>query len=84
MTDLLWLVVALPLLGAVINLLFGKRIGEPISGWLAFGFVAISWAIAVPATLSFVTGSGHTETIYLFSWIPAIGVDAAILWDPLS
>ncbi len=84
MTDLLWLVVALPLAGAVINLLFGRRIGQPLSGWLAFGFVAVSWVIAVPAALPLVTGSGHPETIYLFSWIPAIGVDAAILWDPLS
>lgn len=84
MTDLLWLVVALPLLGAVMNLLFGRRIGQPLSGWLAFGVVAVSWAIAVPAALPFVTGSGQPETIYLFSWIPAIGVDVAILWDPLS
>jgi len=84
MTDLLWLIVALPLLGAAINLLVGRRIGDLVSGWLAFGLVAVSWAIAVPAALSFVTGSGQPETIYLFSWIPAIGVDAAILWDPLS
>ncbi|MFV1969977.1 MAG: proton-conducting transporter membrane subunit, partial [Acidimicrobiia bacterium] len=84
MTDLLWLIVALPLAGAVINLLFGRRIGDRISGWLAFGFVAVSWVIAVPATVALVTGSGQAETIYLFSWIPAIGADAAILWDPLS
>ncbi|GMQ93775.1 MAG: NADH-quinone oxidoreductase subunit L [Acidimicrobiia bacterium] len=84
MRDLLWLIVALPLLGAVINLLFGKRIGDLISGWLAFGVVIVSWAIAVPGAVSFVTGSAQAETIYLFSWIPAIGVDAAILWDPLS
>ncbi len=84
MTDLLWLVIALPLLGAVVNLFFGKRLGEPVAGWLSVGFVVASWAIAVPATLSFVTGSGQVETIYLFSWIPVVGADAAILWDPLS
>lgn len=84
MTEFLWLVVALPLVGAVINLLFGKRIGQPVSGWLAFGFVAAAWAVAVPAALSLVTGSGSSETIVLFSWIPTLGVDVAILWDPLS
>ena len=84
MTDLLWLVIALPLLGAVVNLFFGRRLGEPVAGWLSVGFVVASWAIAVPATLSFVTGSGQVETIYLFSWIPVVGADAAILWDPLS
>ncbi|MDK1010896.1 MAG: NADH-quinone oxidoreductase subunit L [Actinomycetota bacterium] len=84
MTDLLWLVIALPLLGAVVNLFFGKRLGEPVAGGLSVGVVVASWAIAVPATLSFVTGSGQVETIYLFSWIPVVGADAAILWDPLS
>jgi len=84
MTDLLWLVIALPLVGAFLNIFFGKRLGEPISGWLGLGFVALSWAIAVPATLSLVTGSGQPETMYLFTWIPGVGADIAILWDPLS
>ena len=33
--DLIWLVPALPLFGAAFLLLFGKRIGEPIAGWIA-------------------------------------------------
>ena len=33
--DLVWIVPALPLLGAVVLLFFGKRIGEPIAGWIA-------------------------------------------------
>lgn len=84
MTDLLWLVVALPLAGAVINLLFGKRIGEKYSGWLALVFVGAAWLVAIPPTIALINGSAHSETIYLFSWIPALGVDIAILWDPLS
>ncbi|MEN8040215.1 MAG: NADH-quinone oxidoreductase subunit L [Actinomycetota bacterium] len=84
MTDLLWLVIALPLAGAVINILFGKRIGEPIAGWLGFGLVAVSWLIAVPGTVAFMGGEAHAETVYLFSWIPIVGADFAILWDPLS
>ena len=32
--DLIWLVPALPLFGALFLLLFGKRIGEPIAGWI--------------------------------------------------
>ena len=84
MTDLLWLIIALPLAGATINLLFGRRLGEPISGWLGLGFVGLAWAIAVPATLSLVAAAEQPETIYLFSWIPAVGADIAILWDPMS
>jgi NADH-quinone oxidoreductase subunit L len=84
MTDLLWLVIALPLIGATINLLFGKRIGQPVSGWIAFGFVALAWAVAVPATLSLIDGASGPETSFLFTWIPGVGADIAILWDPLS
>ncbi len=84
MTDYLWLLVALPLAGAAINLFFGKKIREPLSGWLAFILVAVAWGLAVVPTLGFVTGTGSSETIYLFSWIPIVGADVAILWDPLS
>lgn len=84
MTDLLWLVIAIPLVGSVTNLLFGRRLGDRFAGWLAVGSVVAAWAIAVPSALLFVTGSGEPETIYLFSWIPSLGADIAILWDPLS
>ncbi|GMQ98810.1 MAG: NADH-quinone oxidoreductase subunit L [Acidimicrobiia bacterium] len=84
MTELLWLLVALPLAGALVNVLFGKKIGEPIAGWIAFGLVVIPWAIALGPTIGFLTGSAVPETIYLFSWIPIVGADVAILWDPLS
>jgi len=84
MTDLLWLVIVLPLIGATINLFFGKRIGQPLSGWIAFGFVALSWAVAIPATISLIDGATEPEISFLFTWIPAVGADIAILWDPLS
>jgi len=84
MNELLWLLVALPLAGAFVNIVFGKKLGEPIAGWLAFGLVALSWVIALGPAIGFVTGSNVSETIYLFSWIPIVGADVAILWDPLS
>ena len=84
MTDLLWLLVALPLAGAFINIVFGKRIGEPLAGWLGFLLVGSAWVLAVVPTVGLLNGSGTPETIYLFSWIPVVGADAAILWDPLS
>ena len=33
--DTVWIVPALPLLGAALLLFFGKRIGEPKAGWIA-------------------------------------------------
>jgi NADH-quinone oxidoreductase subunit L len=45
--DLVWIVPALPLLGAAVLLVFGKRIGEPIAGWIASGLMALAflWSI---------------------------------------
>lgn len=84
MTDLIWLVIALPLAGAAVNLLFGKRIGEPVAGWIAFGTVAGAFVVAVEPMLTLVRGTASPSTHYLFSWIPVLGVDAELLWDPLA
>jgi NADH-quinone oxidoreductase subunit L len=83
-TDFLWLIIALPLAGAVVNLLLGKRIGEPIAGWLAFGTVTAAFLVAVEPVWGFLRGSAEPSTHYLFSWIPVLGVDAELLWDPLA
>ncbi len=84
MTDLIWLVIALPLAGAVVNLLFGKRMGEPVAGWIAFGTVAGAFVVAVEPMLTLVRGTAGPSTHYLFSWIPVLGVNAELLWDPLA
>ena len=84
MIDFLWLLIALPLLGAAILILFGKRIGEPASGWLASALVLVPFVIAVVLTVSFINGTEEPQTIFLFSWIPMVGANASLLWDPLS
>ena len=84
MIDFLWLVIALPLLGAVVLILFGKRIGEPGSGWLASLLVIGAFGFALVLAWPFLEGTQEPETIYLFEWIPILGVDAALLWDPLA
>ena len=84
MIDYLWLLIALPLLGAAILILFGKRIGEPASGWLASALVLVPFVIAVVLTVPFINGTEEPQTIFLFSWIPMVGANASLLWDPLS
>ena len=84
MVDYLWLIVALPLAGFLINIFFGKKIGEPLSGWLGFAMVGVSWVIAAIPTLEFLLGTANPETVLYFSWIPTLGADVAILWDPLA
>jgi NADH-quinone oxidoreductase subunit L len=82
--DVIWLTIALPLAGATFLLLFGKRIGEPWSGWIATGAAATSFLLAVPAAVGFFEGGEHAHRVFLFDWIPALGATAQILWDPLS
>ena len=41
--DLAWIIPALPAFGAVLLLLFGKRIGEPMAGWIATGLMALAF-----------------------------------------
>jgi NADH-quinone oxidoreductase subunit L len=84
MIDYLWLLIVLPLLGAATLILFGKRIGEPASGWLASALVLVPFVIAAVLTVPFINGTEEPETIFLFSWIPMVGANASLLWDPLS
>jgi NADH-quinone oxidoreductase subunit L len=85
-----WLPILLPLLGALVNGLFGRRLGRRAVGLLACTtvgvafFVAgtISWGLSLIAPELRAASAGNV----LFSWI-AIGdfeIKAALLVDPLS
>ncbi len=82
--DLIWLSIALPLVSATVLLLGGKRIGEPGAGYLATLIVGVAFVIAAGASLDAFTGDLHAHHVHLFSWMPALGVEASLLWDPLS
>jgi NADH-quinone oxidoreductase subunit L len=82
-----WLMVALPLLGAGVLLVSGRR-SDRWGHWLA---VALSWASFVWAALLFLDLQGlapqaRSRDLSLFSWVPAgsFQVDAGLLLDPLS
>jgi NADH-quinone oxidoreductase subunit L len=85
--SLLWLIIALPALGAVVLLLGGRRTDR----WghlLGVATVAASFVLGV---VEFVTllGRGEEERSigqHLYSWVQAGGfnVDAALLYDQLS
>jgi NADH-quinone oxidoreductase subunit L len=83
-TDLLWLVIALPLGGAVGLHFFGRYLKEPLSGWLASAAIGGSFVLAAIAALPFLRGAETGDTVLLWEWMPAIGADLEILWDPLS
>ena len=84
--DLLWLVPALPLAGAVTLMLLGKRIREPIAGWVATALVALSfaWTFVMFLALRDVDPRAHDTIIWKL--VPAGGFDVQLgfLADPLS
>lgn len=86
--DFVWLVPALPLLGAVLLLVLGKRIGEPRSGWIGTGFMAASTvtAVAMFTKLASLPKSERLHVVTLFEWFRAgnIRISMAFLLDPLS
>jgi NADH-quinone oxidoreductase subunit L len=82
--EFLWAIIALPLAGAVFLHFFGRHLKEPLSGWLASAAIAGSFAVAVVAALPFIEGGSHGETLLLWEWMPAVGANLEILWDPLS
>jgi NADH-quinone oxidoreductase subunit L len=82
-----WLLVALPLLGAAVLLLGGRRT-DAWGHWLA---TALSWASFVVGAGLFTALLGHApeeraRSLHLFTWVPAgpLSVDAGLLLDQLS
>jgi NADH-quinone oxidoreductase subunit L len=85
--SLAWLLVALPLLGAAILLLGGRR----TNGFGPALATGLSWATFVIGAVIFFAmlgrpGDQRAQSLHLFSWVPAgsFQVDAGMLVDPLS
>ncbi len=78
----------LPLLGAVLLLFFGKRIGEPRAGWIATGLMGLAfvWSLVMLAAALSLPPDARSVSSTLFTWLPAdvLKVDMAFLADPLS
>ena len=88
MTSALWLLPAFPLFGSLVLMVFGRRLGEPRSGWFASAMPIASFLVAVSVYFDLLSRSSEErhEVVTLFSWIPvgALHIDVALLADPLS
>ena len=88
MVDLVWLVPALPLAGFLILLAMGRRLGEPLAGWLATVMVAGSFVVSCLVFLGLLDlpGPERFSSLVLFEWMPVgnFSVDVGFLVDPLS
>ncbi len=86
--DLIWIVPALPLFGAVVLLLFGKRIGEPFAGWFATTMVGLSFVASLVMFFAMLDlpGEVRVNVITLYTWLPAgaLHVDMGFYADTLS
>jgi NADH-quinone oxidoreductase subunit L len=86
MTDLIWLVPTLPLVGFVVNTLLGRRLSRRWVGLVACGTVGVAAALSL-ALAFHLTGllerQLHQE---LFTWIGVgeFNVSVSFLLDPLS
>src|SRR6202166_459081 len=82
-----WLLLAFPVFGAAVLLLGGRRTDK----WGHLLGVAMSLASFVYGAIAFFAllgqaGSGSSQQLHVFSWIPVNGCQAniGILLDPLS
>jgi NADH-quinone oxidoreductase subunit L len=88
MLELVWLIPALPLAGFLLLVAGGRRLGEPLAGWLATFMCGGSFVATVIVWVGLLGEPGEERhfTQTLFSWVPAGGlsVDMGFLVDPLS
>ncbi len=88
MLDYIWLIPVFPLVGFLINGLFGVRFPRPVAGVVACASVFLSFVMSIAAFFALL-GFGPHERLFeltLFSWIPSgsFNVDIAFQLDPLS
>jgi len=88
MFELAWLLLAFPLAGAIINLLFGRYIGSRNIGYLASAAVAAAFLLTCWLLFNMwqMPAEERTITVQLWQWITVgdFKVNAALLIDPLS
>ncbi len=84
----LGLVIGFPLLGFLVLLAFGKRIGDPGAGWVGTIAIALSFVAAVVTWILLLSkhAGQRTQVLRLFQWIHAGGFHVNITFraDPLS
>jgi NADH-quinone oxidoreductase subunit L len=86
--DASYVILALPLLGALILFARGNRIGNPLAGWLATGASAGAFVATVVVWLSLLGKNPDARVVHkqIFTWIPVgvLHVNAALQLDQLS
>ncbi len=88
MLQVTYLIILLPLVGFAIQVVAGRRLGDPAAGIVATSFIGASFAVAVGVYFDLLTVHApvRTFTQNLWTWIPVdrLQVHASLYVDPLS
>jgi NADH-quinone oxidoreductase subunit L len=86
--DLVGIVPLLPFLGAAILLLFGRRIGEPVAGWIATGLLVLGflWSLVMLIAMLQLPEDARSNVSVAWEWmrVDQLNIDFGFLADPLS
>lgn len=77
MLELLWLIPALPFLGALILILFGRKISRAVVSAIGAGSVGLSALIVILIGLEFASNPSQPYRQMLWQWIDVSGFDPA-------
>ena len=88
MLDVTYLIILLPLVGFAVQVVLGRRLGDPAAGGVATAFVGASFLVSVGVYLDLLTVNApvRTYTQNLWTWLPVgdLQVHARLFVDPLS
>ena len=88
MLDVIWLLPAVPLAGFVLLVLFGRRMGQPLAGWVGTAACGTAFVLAVVAWIEMLGLPSEERSVVsvLYEWMPVGGlqVDMAFRADQLS
>ncbi|MBK7090595.1 MAG: NADH-quinone oxidoreductase subunit L [bacterium] len=86
--NLIWLIPMMPLIGFLINGLFGSKLSKPIVNAVACGSVLAAFLLSVNSVIQLVglPVESRSFELILYSWIPSgsFNADIGFLLDPLS
>jgi NADH-quinone oxidoreductase subunit L len=85
MLNLLWLVPALPFLGAALNGLLGPRVDRKLTTLVALGAPGVSLLVALGCLVEYAKAAPEPFVQSVYAWTAGtLDVDVAFLLDPLS
>ncbi|MDM8530096.1 NADH-quinone oxidoreductase subunit L [Anaerolineales bacterium HSG25] len=86
MTNLIWLVIALPLAGALFNGIFGRRVGYQVVAKVAPTMVFLAFLIGLGGAFETYARHGKAQLVTLWTWaeIGELNIPISFLVDPLS